>query len=153
MSPDTFTRHLTTLVVFLNPPVECRWSKGSRTESKPSISPFVLKFRPFRHLFNSPEWPRILQDKVPMPFKGNIVGLPLISQSGVATDIGRALFKSLHRNDPCMLCCLTISMHCCRLLYEPYFCLTAFPNKARVAILAELDKEKKRLIQNPSTGR
>ncbi|XP_011618345.1 SOSS complex subunit C isoform X2 [Takifugu rubripes] len=28
----------------------------------------------------------------------------------------------------------------------------AFPNKARVAILAELEKERKRLIQNPSTG-
>lgn len=34
-----------------------------------------------------------------------------------------------------------------------FFSLSAFPNKARVAILAELEKERKRLIQNPSTGR
>lgn len=37
--------------------------------------------------------------------------------------------------------------------YESFFPLSAFPNKARVAILAELEKERKRLIQNPSTGR
>lgn len=51
-------------------------------------------------------------------------------------------------------------MICCSDIHGTYFysfmrvfSLSAFPNKARVAILAELEKERKRLIQNPSTGR